>query len=188
MPNFEIHGEFGFISDFEKKIIDVEGMVIHKKFDAKSYMIGLRYLTELNTTIIAEYYHDGTGLNEEEMEIFFSTINRGYELFLNTGDNSLFKQAENLGGTYERMNSMKDYLYLRMNQKEPFNILYFTPAITWMLNIQDRSFSLSPEILYIPVTNLELRGKFTLLTGPDNTEYGERQNDYRMELRIRYYF
>jgi hypothetical protein len=52
---------------------------------------------------------------------------------------------------------MKDYLYLRISQKEPFNILYFTPAITGMMNLNDKSVSISPELLYTGITNLELR-------------------------------
>jgi hypothetical protein len=49
---------------------------------------------------------------------------------------------------------MKDYLYLRISQKEPFNILYFTPAITSIVNVNDKSLSISPELLYTGITNL----------------------------------
>jgi hypothetical protein len=83
---------------------------------------------------------------------------------------------------------MKDYIYLRISQKEPFDILYFTPSITWIFNLDDRSFTLSPELLYTGITNLELRLKATALAGGHFTEYGEKQNDYRIELRLRYYF
>jgi len=83
---------------------------------------------------------------------------------------------------------MRDYLYLRVSQKEPFNILYFTPAITWIFNINDKSFSLSPELIYTGITNLELRLKASLITGQRDSEYGEKQNNYRAELRLRYYF
>jgi hypothetical protein len=83
---------------------------------------------------------------------------------------------------------MKSYLYLRASQKEPFDILYFTPALTWIFNVDDRSFSLSPELVYTGITNLELRLKGTALAGGRFTEFGEKQNDYRIELRARYYF
>jgi hypothetical protein len=83
---------------------------------------------------------------------------------------------------------MQDYLYLRVTQKEPFNILYFTPAITAIMNLDDRSFQISPEFLYTGFTNWELRLKGTALVGQRLTEYGEKQNDYRVELRVRYYF
>ncbi|MCK5185741.1 MAG: hypothetical protein KAR43_01330, partial [Deltaproteobacteria bacterium] len=72
--------------------------------------------------------------------------------------------------------------------KEPFNILYFTPAITGIFNLKDQSFFLSPELLYYAITNLELRLKTTFLIGDTYTEYGEKASDYRLELRVRYYF
>lgn len=74
------------------------------------------------------------------------------------------------------------------SQKEPFDILYFTPPITGIYNINDKSFSLSPELLYTGITNLELRLKAAFITGERLSEYGEKQNDYRVELRARYYF
>jgi hypothetical protein len=91
-------------------------------------------------------------------------------------------------GNYGRINPMRDYLYLRISQKEPFDILYFTPSITWIFNVNDKSFSLSPELLYTGITNLELRLKAALITGERLSEYGEKQNDYRIEFRARYYF
>ena len=37
-------------------------------------------------------------------------------------------------------------------------------------------------------TNWELRFRTAFIAGARNTEFGEKQNDYRMELRIGYYF
>jgi len=79
-------------------------------------------------------------------------------------------------------------LYLRVTQKEPFDILYFTPAITTIMNLNDKSLSISPELLYSGVENLELRLKGAALFGQNGSEYGEKPNDYRIELRVRYYF
>lgn len=83
---------------------------------------------------------------------------------------------------------MRDYLYLRIAQKEPFDILYFNPAVTTILNLHDGSFTLSPEIVYSRITNLELRLKAAFILGSSDTEYGEKPNDYRLELRAGYYF
>lgn len=47
---------------------------------------------------------------------------------------------------------------------------------------------LIPELLYSPRTNLELRLRGAVFVGGQETEYGEKQNDYRLELRVRYYF
>jgi len=123
------------------------------------------------------------------MKDYLSFIDKGYESFITKGSDSLLKKATNLTqGNYGRPNPMKDYLYLRISQKEPFNVLYFTPAITMIMNLNDKSLSLSPEFLYTGFTNWELRLKGTALIGQKGTEFGEKPNDYRIELRIRYYF
>lgn len=187
--NFEIHGEFAFINDYKKKFIDNNGNVYEKTYDAKSYLIGMRYLTEKDTTYILEYYRNGTGFTSDEMKDYFSFINKGYDSYISTGSDTLLKKASNITqGNYGRPNSMQDYLYLRISQKEPFDILYFTPSITMILNASDRSFSLSPELLYTGITNLELRLKAFFISGERLSEYGEKQNDYRLEARVRYYF
>ena len=188
-PNFEIHGEFAYLRNVRKRFFDATGVGREGEEDTLSYLIGLRYLTAAETTWIVEYYHNGAGYNREEMESFYRFVNRGYETFLATGDASGLQRAESLGqGGYARMNPMRHYLYLRASQKEPFDILYFTPAVTAIVNLDDGSFSLSPEVLYTAVTNLELRLKTTFLAGDRLSEFGEKQNDWRLELRMRYHF
>ena len=187
--NFEVHGEFAYLRKVQKRVIDAAGAITEKETDAQSYLIGIRYLTEAEMTWIVEYYHNGAGFSRDEVRDFFNFVNWGYDEFIATGDASLLHQAENLAtGGLSRMNPMKDYLYVRASQKEPFDILYFTPAVTAIVNLNDGSFSLSPEILYTAITNLELRLKATVLQGGSLSEYGEKQNDWRLELRLRYYF
>ena len=187
--NFEIHGELAFINNYEKSYINSDGTVFNNEYDASSYLLGLRYLTKSDTTYIFEYFHDATGLAKSEMTDYFSFINQGYNTYLTTGDDSLLTRASNAaGGSYNRRNPMRDYLYLRASQKEPFDILYFTPSLTGIFNTTDKSFSISPELLYTGIRNLELRLKTTFLVGNSDTEFGEKLNDYRVELRVRYYF
>jgi len=187
--NLEIHGEFAFINNQRKKVIDSQGVISESKFDAKSYLLGIRYLTASDTTFIFEYYRNGTGFTHLEMKDYLTFIDKGYDLFLVAGNDSLLKKATSVTeGNYGRSNPMKDYLYLRISQKEPFNILYFTPAITTIMNLNDRSLSISPELLYTGIKNLEIRLKAIGLLGGRGTEFGEKQNDYRVELRVRYYF
>ncbi len=187
--NFEIHGEFAFINNQTKKVIDSQGKVTESRFDAKSYLLGIRYLTPWDMTIILEYYRNGTGFNHLEMKDYYSFIDKGYDLFLYKGNDSLLNKATNLTqGNYGRPNPMRDYLYLRLSQKEPFNILYFTPSLTTIMNLDDGSLSLSPEFLYTGFTNWEFRLKGTALIGKGNADFGEKPNDYRIEFRLRYYF
>lgn len=189
LANFEIHGEFAYIKDYKKSVIDQDGRTFETESHARSYLVGFRYLSALDTTYILEYYHNGTGLTEDEIKDYFSYIDNGYDLYLSTGNDVHLKKASNLSeGRYGKINPMKDYLYLRISQKEPFDILYFTPSMTWIFNVNDQSFSLSPELLYTGITNLELRLKGTFIAGERFSEYGEKPNDYKLELRVRYYF
>jgi hypothetical protein len=187
--NFEIHGEFAFINNQTKRVIDSQGNISESKFDVKSYLLGIRYLTASDTTFILEYYRNGTGFSHLETKDYFSFIDKGYDLFLSNGNDSLLKKASSVTeGNYGRPNPMQGYLYLRVTQKEPFDILYFTPAITGIMNLNDKSVSISPELLYTGITNLELRLKAFGLVGGKGTDFGEKPNDYRLELRVRYYF
>ena len=187
--NFEIHGELAFINNYKKKFIDNNGTVFNNEYDATSYLLGLRYLTKSDTTYIFEYFHDAIGFTESEMTDYFSFIDQGYDTYLTSGDDSLLKRASNITeGSYNRKNPMREYLYLRVSQKDPFDILYFTPSVTGIFNTNDKSFSVGPELLYTGVKNLELRLRTTFLIGDSYTEYGEKQNDFWIGLRVRYYF
>jgi hypothetical protein len=187
--NLEVHGELAWIRDFEMSVIDRSGTPFPSRSDAWSYLLGFRYLSTLDTTYTFEYYHNGTGFSEEGVRDYFLFVDRAYDTYLSTGRDTLLKRAQKVTeGGYGRPNPMTDYLYLRISQKEPWDILYFTPAVTWIFNADDRSFSVSPELLYTGITNLELRLKGIFLVGDDFSEFGEKQNDYRVELRVRYYF
>ena len=187
--NLEIHGEFAFIKDFEKSFIDSSGNSFSTTYDAESFLLGTRYLTENDTTYILEYYRNGTGFTTDEMTDYYSFIDKGYDAFLASGSTTVLNKASQLArGNYGRMNPSTDYLYLRISQKDPFDILYFTPAITFMTNLNDRSFSVAPEFVSTAITNVELRLKAQFLAGARNSEFGEKQNEYRVEFRARFYF
>jgi hypothetical protein len=188
-PNFEIHGEYAFMLDHDKKPVNSDGEVLDKKINAHSYLLGIRYLSSRETTYILEYYRNGAGFNIDEMKDYYSFINKGYDAFLSTGEDSLIKKASELTkGGLGAKNPMQDYVYLQISQKEPFDILYFTPSIRWIYNLHDKSFSITCEALYKTITNLELRPRVTFIAGERNSEFGEKQNNLRMELRLRYYF
>jgi hypothetical protein len=187
--NLEVHGEFAFIHDFQKMLIDADGNTFTKTYNALNYVLGTRYLSTFDTTYIFEYYYQGTGYSSEEISDYFSFIDKGYDTFLSSGNCQLLAKAAALSqGGYGRFTPERHYLYLRVSQPEPFDILYFTPALTWIFNLSDRSFSITPELLYTPITNLELRLRTGFLVGGQDSEFGEKQNDYRLELRVRYYF
>ncbi|MBI4455953.1 MAG: hypothetical protein HY644_08655 [Acidobacteria bacterium] len=161
--NSEVHAEWAWLTSGESRA-------------TSSGLAGFRYLTADETTFIAEYYRNGPGLSEEEARDLYNNLGRG-----DFGDRS----AQRLLGT---QNLMRDYLYLRATKKEPFQILYLTPEISSIINLSDHSFLVLPGFTYNPVTNLQLRLRFGCLVGGANTEYGEKQTNYRLELRVRYFF
>lgn len=178
--NFEIHGEWARIRDFELRSIDSAGNVSATTRDVTSALVGLRYLTENDTTWIAELYRNGTGYTESQLTDFLALADSTNPL--------LFNKAKQISPAYARANAGRDYLYLRASQKEPFDIVYFTPSVTLIANLADKSWSISPELLYTGITNLDLRLRATWLHGDAGSEFGEKQNKRRLELLARFYF
>jgi len=187
--NLEAHGEFAVINNFALTTANERGQLSSRQSDAVSYLLGVRYLSEQETTYIVEYYRNGTGLSRAQMTDFFSYAQRSYRLFQETGDESGLVRAQRLlDGAYGRPNPGRHYLYFRASQKEPFDILYLTPALTTILNVRDGSAVVIPELSYSPMTNLELRLRAPTFVGKQRTDYGEKQNDFRIEFRIRFHF
>lgn len=188
--NLEIHGEWARIEDTQRQITDAAGNVtLLRRKASTSYLLGTRYLTERDTTWIFEYYRNGPGFAESEMRDFFRYTDTAYAQFLATGNDTQLKRAANLSRSgVARPNPGRNYLYLRISQKEPLDILYFTPAVTLIANADDRSLSIAPELLYTGINNLELRAKVLFLTGSTGSEFGERTNKRRFELRARLFF
>ncbi|MBI4754006.1 MAG: hypothetical protein HY778_00970 [Betaproteobacteria bacterium] len=191
----EIHGEWARIRDFEQRVIGPTGGLTTERRDVTSSLLVLRYLTQKDTTYILEYYRNGTGYTENQARDFYHLVDNGLSQFQTSGSDTLLQRALAVSqggpggqGGYGRPNAGQRYLYLRVSQKEPFDIVYFTPSITVIANLDDGSRSVTPELLYTGITNLDLRLRFTWLTGGAGTEFGEKQNSRRVELMARVYF
>jgi hypothetical protein len=176
----EVHGEWARIRDVEQRSISATGTVTARTRDATSYLLGLRYLTENDTTWIAEVYRNGTGYTESQLTDFHALVDSANPM--------LFNKAVQISPAYARANAGERYAYLRVSQKEPFDIVYFTPSATLIANLDDRSWSLTPELLYTGITNLDLRLRASWLKGGSGTEFGEKQNARKLELMARFYF
>jgi hypothetical protein len=189
MTNFEIHGEAVFIHEYEKQYIDRDGVQYSRRSDEISYLFGLRYLNKYDTTFIVEYYRNGKGFSEEEMTEYFKFTENAYNTYLSTGNEKKMKKSLSLSKNYfGEKNYMKDYIYFKATQKEPFDILYFNPSLAVMFNVADASCSITPELLYTPISNLELRLKSTFFQGSSYSEFGEKPFDYKVEFSVKYYF
>ena len=181
--NLEAHAEWARITDYEQPVLSAGSLQLAPPRDATSYLLGLRYLTERDTTWIVEYYYNGTGYSEAQAQDFYAAAHAGASL----GALSPLVRAAAQAG-YARPNLMQRYLYVRASQKEPFDILYFTPSATAIVNLDDRSTSLIGELLYTGFGDFELRLRAAFNRGERLTEFGEKPVDERLELRLRWHF
>jgi hypothetical protein len=185
VSNLEIHGEWARSQGALRPVTDSAGRVTTETRNATSYLLGTRYLTAGDTTYIAEYYHNGAGYSEDEASQFYALVDTAFA----TGNSTLVQKALSLSqGGYGRPNPGKDYLYFRAQQKDALGIVYFSPAITAMVNLQDRSYQLTPELSYTGINNLELRARLFLLQGGGATDFGEKQVSRKLEFYARWYF
>lgn len=189
VSNFEIHGEWARILQLTKPVVDASGQVTNVTANATSYLAGLRYLTASDTTYIAEYYRNGTGYSAAEADQFYQSVDNAFAQLQQTGNSSLVQKALSLGqGSYGRPNPGQDYVYFRAQQKDALGIVYFQPAIFAIMNWQDRSYQVTPELSYTGINNTELRLRVFMLHGGASTDFGEKANSRKIELYFRYYF
>jgi hypothetical protein len=182
--NLEVHAEWARIREFQQPVLDASGaLALAPPRDATSWLLGLRYLTERDTTWIVEYYRSGTGYSEAQARDFFAAAHAGAALGALT---PVLRAAAQAG--YARPNAMQRYLYVRASQKEPFDILYFTPSAFAIVNLDDGSYSLVGELLYTGFGDVEIRLRAAANRGEQLTEFGEKPVDERVELRLRWHF
>ncbi len=186
--NFEIHGEAAYIPELEKVVLLEDNSTAVEQSSAFSTLLGLRYLSENDITSIVEYYYNGGGYSEDEMSRFYQLAETGLAQNPALGSALLDKAREISLKGYGRPQPGRHYLYSKFTQKEPFDILYFTPGITAIFNLEDQSYSIIPEGVYSGLTNWEFRLRFALINGGKHTEYGEKVNSNKLELRVRYFF
>jgi ABC-type sugar transport system ATPase subunit len=89
---------------------------------------------------------------------------------------------------YGRFNPGRNYAYLRVSAKAPFDWLYVSPSVTSIVNLDDQSYQLTFELPYTGWENVELRLRGILTHGDQATEFGEKPSAQRVELRLRLYF
>jgi hypothetical protein len=188
-PNFEIHGELAYITDVSALDVTPDCKTRQEApEDVVSYLAGLRYRTEGDIGIIAEYYYNGAGNRQASQQRFYDCVHRAWE----ADDPSLLAGLPVRGdldqGPFTRPNPMRRYVNLRVWWDEPNNILYFTPGVQVLYNLEDNSYSIAPELNYDGIEPLTLRLRLTVPIGDPLTEWGEKPNDYKLELRVRYYF
>ena len=187
--NFEIHAEFAHVPEQTAQVLAEDGSVYKREFPQTSYLLGSRYLSENDITTIVEYYHNDAGFSKTELFRYFQLLTDAQSQFDTTGAETLFQKASSLAQIgYSKPQAGRNYLYAKVTQKEPFDLLCFTLGITSIFNLDDSSYSITPETVYTGFTNWEMLLRFSLLNGGYFTEYGEKVNSNKVEFRLRYFF
>jgi len=186
--NFEIHGEAAYIPEYKKTTLLQNNTPAVEQESAALGLLGIRYLSEKDITSIIEYYYNGGGYSPDEMSRFYELAESAISQSPEIGSALLDRARELSLKGYGRPQPGRHYLYSRFTQKEPFDILYFTPGVTAMVNLEDHSYSINAEGVYSGFTSWEMRLRFSVFNGGQHTEYGEKLNSNKLELRIRYFF
>ncbi|MEA3499458.1 MAG: hypothetical protein U9R41_00330 [Candidatus Marinimicrobia bacterium] len=184
LANWEIHTEYVFKKNVLQNSLNSNFVIDSKTKNSNNYLLGTRILFETNTTVILEYLHNDSGLDKEQMKNFYNAINSA--LSENPTLLPIIKnyQLENLANQY----LMKDYVYAKISHPEPFDILYFTPSIFMLYNLNDNSNMIGGELNYSRYDNLNLKLKYNLLLGKLNSEFGGKISSNKLSFRLDYTF
>ena len=128
--NFEIHGEYAKVQNA-----------------GYSYLLGLRYLTDFDLTIISEYLYKSEGLSKDEIELSTSLLP-----FI-----------------------AKDYAITLITQKEPFECLYSSIYYKNILNRQDMSSQNKFGVTYAFKNNINTDLSYNINSGTNFSEFGKKQ-------------
>jgi hypothetical protein len=182
--NIEIHGEASYSNGEEMSII-INNEVQLNEASGFSYLLGLRYLAVWNMTFLAEFYHNNNGLSREEY--------RDYQAYLlnnlTTGNADLIDETRFvMTNSFRSRNLMRDYIYVKASMPEPFKWLYSSISVFTIYNLNDNSFIISPQIAYKPFTNSEILFWPSFLFGKDDSEYGSKHFQKKLEIWFRFHF
>lgn len=183
LENWEIHGEYAFLPDQSKNILQSNYQTDNIIKSSNNYLIGTRILFPWESTVILEYFHNENGYSKNELELYFKALDNS---LVNNSEISIVKkfQSENFTSQY----LMKDYLYFKFSHPEPFDLLYFTPSIFSLLNLNDSSFLLGGEFSYSKIENLALKLRYNFMLGTDYSEFGEKINKSKISFLAEYSF
>jgi hypothetical protein len=186
--NFAIHAEIAWFATRAGHVPGtggadgIDAAPATRKAEPLDLLAGLRYLTAGDTTWIVEYFRSGAGYTRSELARVLEQAEEGRAF------SDLRPGAGRIRPMHGAPQPMRDYLYVRAMRNEPLGLLYTRAGANAIVNLQDGSASIMPEIIYTGLDNLELRGRFVVLTGGEQTDFGERLNRWRVELRVRYLF
>jgi len=184
LANWEIHAEYVFEKEVIKNSLNTNFIVETKTAESQDYLLGTRILFETNTTLILEYFHNDSGLNKAQMNLFFEAIDSALSENLELLPIIKNNQTENFNSQY----LMRNYIYTKLSHPELFDILYFTPSIFVLYNLNDESRMIGGEFGYSRFDNLNLKLKYNFLSGNLNSEFGGKLSSKKLSLLVDYTF
>lgn len=180
--DLDVYGEWARISAHDFRLATPTGASLTRTEPAISYLAGLRYRTSRRQSVVFELHHNGTGYTTQEFQDFVALAENAVQP---GADPALMPRAVRLyEGSFGRQKPMRNYAYLRASH----DTLPFTPSIRATINLQDGSYTVTPELLYSDHRRWGLRARLYLYGGGAGTEYGERYYSQRIELRLHYHF
>lgn len=182
----EIHGEWARALNMTRHFLRADGQVGAVQANVDSWLLGARYITMSEVTWIAEYYRNGGGYDDQQLGAYYALLQAAYSPGAVPAQRALASSLAQAG--YGRSNPGRDYAYLRVSAKDAFGWLYLNPALTTIVNLQDKSWQLTPELTYTGWQNVELRGRVVWLHGHALSEFGAKAARQRVELSLKLYF
>lgn len=180
--NLEFYGEWARIKAQDFRLVTPDGASTTRKKAATSYLAGMQYRTQRRNNFIVELHHNGTGYTVDEFRDFVTLVNSASQA---GAASALMARAQRLAdGGFGRQKAMQNYLYLRASQEA----LPLSLSIRASVNLQDGSYSVTPELLYNVRGHWSVRARLTLLGGGAVTEYGAKYYSRRAEIRLHYHF
>jgi hypothetical protein len=182
----EVHGEWARAIGATRRELAAGGAVTTRRTNLDSGLLGLRYLTDNEVTWIVEFYRNGAGYDDAQLARFYDLLDAAFAL---GGTPAQQAQASSLAQSgFGRSNPGRHYAYLRASAKDPFDWLYVNPALTVIVNLDDRSFQLTPEVVYSGWQNVELRARAVWLHGKASSEFSAKPAQRRVEASAKFYF
>ena len=141
--HFEVHGEYAN---------EIGGYY--------SYLLGLKYVTEHDITLLSEYYYDSEGLTRDEIRSSVKLLPF----------------------------PAKSYFINKFSKKEPFGLVYSSVYFKDMLNAEDKSHLDTLGFIYTFKNNLEVDLSYNLNSGDKESEFGKKMVSDFPWLKATWYF
>jgi hypothetical protein len=184
LENLEFHAEGSYTRDVPKVVFENNTPQTNTE-ESWKLLCGIRYLSPWNTTVILEYLHNSAGYNASEYKNVINYID-------NTMTSGTGQQISILRRDYmlllNKVGQMQNYLYLKLTQPEPFDLLYFTPSLAFLLNFDGLSLGVSSPLSYKPVNNFEIIVEPCFYFGEESSELGNKPELFQIDFELLFYF